>query len=721
MSKSKVIGVGMMLFFSLTAVLYSEYKETKPVNKLPEGAVAVTEAGNYTKAGTTYVLMKDIASDMTPIFLGKDVTLDLNGHSVTFADGKYEHIPNYGFEEGLKHWDTSKAPGAKVVSTVVRPLVGKKFCLLPEGQEIVSEYITLPKADRSYYAMCAISEANDYKKRKVTLTVEDENGDPVRCEFKGGRDPRIGGSIENIAPKKGGGVVFTHLHYLPAGKYRLRIKATNRDCQIDQCDIRPAFDVGIAAVGKVAPWATYRDVLKYHPCDFFDYCQKDTSKPVDTIPFIKGEGSITIKNGIVRNGFLGARSTGIVCNARDVTLKLENVKVINAGLNANAVRASKAIIKDCRFEVDTPFIINRHSTSKMSVQLGQAIEISHSEFIGGQGCMSTRSGNANIHDNLFVNAQTVTNHYSISPGTGDRIYNNRFEPRIGSGIYIGRSHDVEVFNNIFKITAAPPNCEYRYTKYSTNAIRLSDYNAKPGPKACRNNRVYKNKIYITGRAYPEYKGYTPHTYAFFISVGGGTNYIYDNEIFIENKDPDSRARAYAFFIGGSDNGGEIYNNKVTSNCTAAWIGNSYGRAGNTKLYKNTFIKAKGAPAKFKPVLLGSSAKEIEFYSNEFKGWTDVFQGRSGSYVWGWTLTVKVLDKKGKPLQNRPVAVQDKEGKEVIRLKTDDNGSITTMLPEYRVNGKDKVECSDYTVMTGEIEIDEIEKKIRLTEDMTVIF
>ena len=59
---------------------------------------------------------------MTPIFLGKDVTLDLNGYTVTFADGNYEHIPNYGFEDGLEHWDVSKAPGAKVVSSMMNTI-----------------------------------------------------------------------------------------------------------------------------------------------------------------------------------------------------------------------------------------------------------------------------------------------------------------------------------------------------------------------------------------------------------------------------------------------------------------------------------------------------------------------------------------------------------------------------------------------------------------------
>ncbi|MCW8131974.1 MAG: hypothetical protein KIS92_16630, partial [Planctomycetota bacterium] len=401
------------VLFGIHAMV-AAYQETKPREPI-SGEIPVKAAGVLGESGKTYVLTADITSPATALFLGNNITLDLNGHTVTFADGKYGHIPNYGFEEGLTHWDTSKAPGAKAVSTVVRPLVGRQFCLLPKGQEIVSDYVELPVAERSYYATCAVSQ----KDHAVTIVVEDEKGNPVRCEFRGGDQPRVGGTIENVHPELGGGTVFTHLHYLPAGKYRIRIKAVTGDCEIDECDIRPAMDVGVAIVGNVAPWATYADVLKWYPCAFFDYARKNTSKPADGIPLVSGKGKIVIKNGVIKSGYVqGARSWGIQCTAKDVELLIENVKVLNSGVNCGSIDASCATIKNSRLEVDTPFIINRHNTSEMNVRLGKALEIAGNEIVGGQGCLSTGSGNADVHDNLFANGQTVTNHYSISPGTG---------------------------------------------------------------------------------------------------------------------------------------------------------------------------------------------------------------------------------------------------------------------------------------------------------------
>ena len=42
---------------------------------------------------------RSMAAPATALFLANNVTLDLNGYTVTFAEAKYEHVPNYGFEE----------------------------------------------------------------------------------------------------------------------------------------------------------------------------------------------------------------------------------------------------------------------------------------------------------------------------------------------------------------------------------------------------------------------------------------------------------------------------------------------------------------------------------------------------------------------------------------------------------------------------------------------
>jgi hypothetical protein len=178
-------------------------------HKLFSGEVAVQKEGSYSKAGTTYVLTNDITSDRSTLFLGKDVILDLNGYTVKFADAKYEHIPNSGFEEGLKGWDLSKAPGAKLENTAdVHVFLGKKLLSLRSGDEIISGYITLPVANRSYFAMCGITGRywHDMKtypddEMKVSVYVEDEQGHNVKCMSKYGDGLKMSCPAENKSPR----------------------------------------------------------------------------------------------------------------------------------------------------------------------------------------------------------------------------------------------------------------------------------------------------------------------------------------------------------------------------------------------------------------------------------------------------------------------------------------------------------------------------------------
>lgn len=675
---------------------FAGYRPVTPRAALAPGEVAVRGPGCYADAGKTYVLMNDVSSDGTPIYLGKDVTLDLNGYTLTYAAG-YAGVPNCGFEEGLKGWDTSRAPGARVVSADIRPMIGKSICELPEGQELVSPYITLPAADRAYYAMCAVAT----REMAVTINVDDERGEPVDCKFRFGDKVRPACPEVNRSPKLGGGVVFALVFGKPAGKYRIRVKAEKGNCLIDEVDIRPALDVGVGIVGDIRPWAYYKCILDGDATAFFNIYGKEKALG---IPIVKGEGAVTIKNGVIRSGSVGIRSWAVQSTARDVLVRLENLRVTASGINTNAADIAKGEIRDCRFEINTPFIIDRHNQTAVAVNLFAGTEIAGNEFLGGQGCLNP-GADAVVRDNLFANNQTVTNHYSIACGRrGNRIFNNRFEPIQGSGIYIsGQGHEVR--HNTFKIATARPNCEYRYSDWSQNAIRMSDYDRDPGsPDGCFNNRVHHNIIHITGRPFPQYDRYIPAAYAIHYSCGGGTNSIHDNEIVVDCLDPKSNVAIAGIFISGVKSGAEWFDNRITSNVPAIWLGGRYGPSRFHRFYRNTIIKAPNAPADFQPVKMGwwkYTAHDAEFYSNKFENCTfGVAIEGSGtpSYVVGWTLTVKVVDAAGRPVKGAEAIVASQaDAREAARLTTDERGLATAMLPEYRVAGAQKQPCSAYTV------------------------
>ncbi len=84
-----IIALLSISYFSANA----QYTEVDH-KEVPEGVIAVSAPGNYGNPGSTYMLTKDISSNRSTLFLGKDVTLDLNGYTLTYADGDYEHLPN---------------------------------------------------------------------------------------------------------------------------------------------------------------------------------------------------------------------------------------------------------------------------------------------------------------------------------------------------------------------------------------------------------------------------------------------------------------------------------------------------------------------------------------------------------------------------------------------------------------------------------------------------
>ncbi len=697
----------------------------KPRKKLPRNAIAITKPGYYAEAGKTYVLMRDIKADGTALYLGNNVTLDLNGHSITFAAADYKQVPNYGFEEGLKHWDISKAPGAKAVDSNVMPIVGTRILELPVGEEIVSDFVHLPVANRSYYATCA----ND-RDQRIELRVEDENGKEITCNFQTSNGNKVGCPVLNKKLPHGGGVIFAHLHNLPAGKYRIRVKALasnnkSKTCYLDEINILPALDAGIAMVSYLKPFANYDAVMAWHPCAFFD-ANKNAAQAaqgkampfvaLDGLPLVSGKGTITIKNGVIKNGSPVARSYAIHANSGDALVVLDNVLVQNSGLNANAASLGKAKITNSRFEINTPFIINRHYLNACSVTVSHhAEEIAFNEFIGGQGNLYTPGGNGNIHDNYFENHQTVVNHYTLTPGTGDKVYKNKFHPKRGAGINLYRCQNVEVYDNEFKIHTMAPPAEYRYKMLTTPAIRMADYGAKKGSKdGSFNNKIYQNTFHITGKNHMAFKGYQGRATAFFVSANGGQNYIYDNDIILRNDHADDISEAYAFFIGSSNPGGEIKNNRIDANCTVGWMGNYYGNADNVTIINNTFKRHPQTPKNevlFRLGNGGNAARNIRFISNQRDEWKTLSNNYTQLLSYTVESTLFIQTKPGATVQVT-VPKLDK----TIQATADKKGHATVHVPVYRQDAKAKTQYPSANIVAKLGEWSK-NKQVQVSKDM----
>src|SRR5690606_20899121 len=162
-----------------------------------------------------------------------------------------------------------------------------------------------------------------------------------------GDSTMISSRVENKSPRLGGGFIVAHLNKIPAGKYRVRIKAET-DCLIDEVDIRPAMDVGVGIVEKTHPMGHYDHLYDIKHSAFFDYTlDPATGQPLKEIPVVTGKGSVTIKNGIIKSGVKGVMSWAVQSTAADVKVVLDNVKIQTQGINATAVDVPQAAISRC--------------------------------------------------------------------------------------------------------------------------------------------------------------------------------------------------------------------------------------------------------------------------------------------------------------------------------------------------------------------------------------
>ncbi|MEX2511693.1 MAG: hypothetical protein WD398_02210 [Cyclobacteriaceae bacterium] len=699
----------LMAFYSYSVLAQYVQKEHQNIT---EGMIPVEKQGNYDRAGVTYMLVNDISSPRSAIFLGKDVTLDLNGYTITFADTTYQQLPNFSFEKGLESWDISRAPNAKIVGKEVHVLVGDSVLSLSKGEEIVSEYIHLPIENRSYLAMVGVGKME----MSVSIFVEDEKGRTVICNTQYQDGKRQSSPIEKRSPRLGGGFVFAHLNGLESRKYRIRVRAET-DCLLDHIDIRPSMDVGIGIVGDTHSLGHNDHLYEDKHTAFFDYSLDPLlSSPLPGIPQVKGKGTVTIRNGVIKNGVPGAISFGIQSTASDVEVILDNIKIINSGINATAADLLHATITNSTFDVDNPFIINRHGSQFYGVDLRgeKSSEVSYSAFFGGQGCLVFKGNSSKIHHNLFVNRQMVTNHYSImAMGDSSLIFDNIIQPEIGSGIEIYKHRGIEIFNNEIHTKASPPTSEYGHETYSTTAIRIADYNALPGSaEGCFGNKVYNNKILVSGFDFPEFPDYVPMAWAVFYSASGGQNEIFGNEIWVDDKNLGLKNETSAFYIGGGSIGGLFYENRITTNVPAAWVASPYGAAKDTQISRNTIMKADDALGVFPTIRMGwsgnsrSIAEGIDLRSNILKGMefginaTDQLHGYS---LW-WTLKVKINQPEEEGGPGKEILILDRNGEEVFILKPEKGKKVYEVeLKEFSVVRGKKTIYSPYTLKSASIE------------------
>ncbi|NMC68821.1 MAG: hypothetical protein GYA57_01995 [Myxococcales bacterium] len=674
----------------------------------PWPCVEVSSCGSLPEANRYYLLTRDLTASGTCLLTTDDVVIDLNGYTVTFDagfDGGDLDLQNGGFEanavgdpgSAVVAWDLSAAPGASVVSTWEMPLVGDKALYVPAGGTIVSPWVRLPVPDRSYRGQIVQRGPG----APVTLAVERQTGGA----------PEVVCTREVTDSLGGGKAVFCNFHGQPAGLYRLRVTST-RDQYYDAADIVPARNAGLGAVGYYTAYEI--PDRPSHVCNADDGSCHLPDQAGSGGPTCDG-GRIDVRHGTIVAGSWGMKSFGIYVDRADLVVR--DVTVRMRGVNAKTVEAGRAYLFQSTFEADMPWVIDREDISETGATLGGGSAVWGCEFVGGQGCLSlAHADGATVRRSRFINRATVTNHYAISLGGSEHVLveGNTFNcvpedpscvPFSGSGILFYRTRHSEVRDNEFHVVAARCDAEYVDGVFTTNALRLTDYDAAPGAAdGVFGNVVARNRFDLRADAYPQMPDCECYANGVFYSVGAGDNVFEDNEFDSEARSP--AAYSYAAYIGASHNGGVWRRNTFRTNDKAVWFSSAYGPAANARFVGNTFERVANpyyAPAAPEAAIrlgycCGYEADSLDLVDNRWTGgfdrnafWFTSNQPAPYSFAFRWTGTVTVT-LEGERFPGDAIVTLAGTG-ETVAAHTDGTGAATLTATEYRQSGTNNREST----------------------------
>ncbi|MCD4759438.1 hypothetical protein K8R33_00950, partial [archaeon] len=649
--------------------------------------VEVSSCGFYNYPSGAYLLLtQDLSDTMSCIFLGGDVTLDLNGYTITYQDANYPMIPNYDFEGWTggvpDYWDVSLAPSIEQRDQDDIRIVEGNNAFMAGGETIVSDWVYLPVANRHYRGMIVFRAGADAN--GPTIQVESEQNGIV-CTLQSPNDSYGEGRT-----------AFCDFDDQPVGNYRLRV-TTVSSTYLDLAGIVPAHDLGIGSIRIYAEGGcnSYTGVSTCHAPDYLG--QSGVIAP-----------DVIIKDGYITSGAFSHNSRGFrFSDLLGGTVHVENVRVDESGIDSKTAHiTSSGSISYSTFYNYQPWITTRQSLSHCSISIGNG-DFHHNYAEGGQGVINVGGDGARIHDNVLRNDQAVTNHYTIMMGGhigSAEIYNNVFDPIRGSGILLFKADNNLVYNNVFYSEAQPCNPEYNNEDYSTNAIRINDYYENVGV----NNEIYNNLFYLSGEYYYDsaHPLCRPLSSGIFHSNSGDGTSVHDNDFYLTKKNDNDLLYVYGLYIGGMAynnpvNNRVFYNNYFEANDEAVWISSFYGSSTDMWIENNTFVSVPNIyytpsypDAAIQIGYYDHLASNIRLINNKFLGGfnSDSYQFRATESIAAYDLTkinylnVNVLDDNQNPITNAFVrAVPQGSGSE-INGYTDSIGYVRLDLVEYTESG-----------------------------------
>jgi hypothetical protein len=656
-----------------------------------------------TSPSTNYILDTDVTVDGTAFVYGaKDVTLDLNGHTITYGNAAPIVVNNGGFETGsgtsVAGWNLANAPAA-VIAPNDNYMYGSKVLRLSNistAQYIVSDTIALTASGREYAATITPKSVNDYDAVKLSVidAVTGEVITPLRLSSYDSSN--VFGTSPSPYRGYSAVVVFVPTATQVSHGVKLRVDVTpqagkSSTFSLDYATLTPSRDYGVMAAWDEGYFPTQLNTTAIHNA------------------ITKANGP-TLKNGVIRQGQAnGYQSTPVFFYKPSVAgtdpILIDGIETHSSGIDTpaiNVIASLNTTVQNCTLYSTTDNVTNR---------------------MGGYGLLSAGgSSNMSILNNeLYGSPQG-----SISPGGGTNIVvrGNTIQPNAvntdGYAIGMEDAHGFEISNNTVIIPDGQSgrgillDCYYNSDPSSDGQIfgNYIDVQEKPTREYGANLTVTAFRVRSFAETIIGWKNIQVHDNTFIARTGPGkvtgavggryfqvantanepVNFVMQNNVFkaiVGTTDTTYWARAFS-----------LENNFLTSVHTAAVMKNNvfesndislgFGGPDGASLPEGTFLSntirkntTEGAVRAYEAIHAGYWNGEIHNvqlidmrYENGATPTISWYSTGVKDISIGSLLGVQVQNTLGGALAGATVTVLDKTGAAVFTGTTDASGAVT---------------------------------------------
>lgn len=674
------------------------------MGRVAAGAVVnINGCGCLNQADATYVLQNDVASNGSCFAItAANVTLDLNGKTITYNNAAPVTVPNGDFENAPSgDWNLGTAPNAsRAAGTYVKPVsvysgsYAAKFTVPAADQNFRnSQAVTL--AANTTYTLSAMfyNQASD----SATLSVELE-GTTTKVSRTG---------------KTWRGFSFTTASFTTgasAPSYNVIVRlagATSGSGSIfvDDIRIQRHRSVGVAAGAS----------------------SSSSNRPLDLACYGTPTGMV-VKNGAIRQGQAnGSSSDAVYIGTNNV--EIANISMTVQGPNSRGITSPNykrnLNIHHNTIANNTRTIGSREAfdgAAVLAIDPGNSIFANNTITNSPQNgvmFMGNSSGTPNtIRDNSFTIRSYYTNDFAIQfwNDRNTQVYNNTINCSGGDlscrGIFAGgNSQGTTIYNNTVNVQEQARNQEYNgcaaggayglQIEYAHNIVAYANTITSTAGD-CDGAAFRANPISDSG-------------------LYGSGNNVHDNT-FTAIKSGNGTANG--ILIGGINSSAVVRfeRNVVTSN--QRWV-NVDGPFNGMLFSGNTFGVGASATNPFLPLYTfdwsppKNAATNVTFVDNAYPTTfsQNTFEAASfvcvsathpcavgggnaadkySDFTYSWTTTVQVQDG-GVAVAGASVVAVDRTGVTVANGTTDVNGRVTFVLPEWKNVGGTKTQKNPYVV------------------------